>query len=236
MSLAKKVGAALTVLVLAVAGFWLFQRASEGEAAEPAYPLVQVERRDIEVVAEAAGLVEPVRVVEVKSNASGEVLAVTAETGDRVERGALLAEIDPRDVQSSLDQAEADLVGGDLAVEQPRLGGRVLQRLGQQLMHLDHLDPTLFHFQHEVVVILLRFVHPEHVVEQQRIAVRRGQPLVGEIRAVHDHRAQRSDLRVRSQGGVGNRAHVSASPLVRRRAAAGRDCQPQTQSGPPPPA
>lgn len=109
MTLPKKLGAAVTVLLVAAGGLWTLRRASQGEASEPAYPVVQVERRDIEVVAEAAGLVEPVRVVEVKSNASGEVLAVSAETGDRVERGALLAEIDPRDVQSSLDQAEADL-------------------------------------------------------------------------------------------------------------------------------
>jgi HlyD family secretion protein len=74
-----------------------------------ALPVAQVERRDIDVVAEAAGLVEPVHVVEVKSHASGLVLAVHAETGDSVERGDLLAEIDPRDVQSALDQAAADL-------------------------------------------------------------------------------------------------------------------------------
>lgn len=109
MSLPRKLSAALMVVLVVAAGLWTLRRASKGEASEPAYPLARVERRDIEVVAEAAGLVEPVRVVEVKSNASGEVLSVTAETGDTVERGTLLAEIDPRDVQSSLDQAEADL-------------------------------------------------------------------------------------------------------------------------------
>jgi HlyD family secretion protein len=68
-----------------------------------------VERRTIDVVAEASGLVEPVRVVEVKSNAGGEVLHVAVETGDHAEQGALLAEVDPRDVQSAVDQAAADL-------------------------------------------------------------------------------------------------------------------------------
>jgi HlyD family secretion protein len=68
-----------------------------------------VERRDLEVRAEAAGTVEPVLVVEVKSKASGEVLRMHVETGDAVERGALLAEIDPRDVRNALSQAEADL-------------------------------------------------------------------------------------------------------------------------------
>jgi HlyD family secretion protein len=84
-------------------------RASDKEADGPKLATAAVEQRSIQVVAEAAGLVEPVRVVEVKSNASGEVLSVEVDTGDRVEKGALLAQIDPRDVQSALDQAQADL-------------------------------------------------------------------------------------------------------------------------------
>jgi len=101
----------VTVLVLAAltaGGWWLWQRDGEAENAEATLATATSERRDIEVVAEAAGLVEPVQVVEVKSNASGELLGVYAETGDRVKKGTLLAEIDPRDVQSAVDQAQAD--------------------------------------------------------------------------------------------------------------------------------
>ncbi|EAU66688.1 efflux transporter, RND family, MFP subunit [Stigmatella aurantiaca DW4/3-1] len=72
-------------------------------------PTTTAERRNLEVVAEASGLLEPIRIVEVKSKASGEVLRVLFETGQRAEQGALLAEIDPRDVQNALTQAEADL-------------------------------------------------------------------------------------------------------------------------------
>ncbi len=91
------------------AGAFVVSRPSDKEAAGPKLATASVEQRSIQVVAEAAGLVEPVRVVEVKSNASGEVLSVQVDTGDRVEKGALLAQIDPRDVQSALDQAQADL-------------------------------------------------------------------------------------------------------------------------------
>jgi HlyD family secretion protein len=45
----------------------------------------------------------------VKSRASGEVLRVLVETGDDVEQGALLVEIDPRDVRLEHEQASADL-------------------------------------------------------------------------------------------------------------------------------
>jgi HlyD family secretion protein len=75
-------------------------------------PTVQsavVERGDLMITAEATGSVEPVRKVEVKSKASGEILRLHVDIGDRVEPGALLAEIDPRDVRNASEQTEADL-------------------------------------------------------------------------------------------------------------------------------
>lgn len=83
-----------------------------GEAAEetsPRFITAQASRGNLELRAEATGAVEPVREVEVKSKASGEVLRLHADVGDRVERGALLAEIDPRDVRNRFNQTEADL-------------------------------------------------------------------------------------------------------------------------------
>lgn len=72
-----------------------------------------VERRTLDVRVEATGLIEPIRIVEVKSKASGEILALHVETGDEVEEGALLAQVDPRDVRNALDQAIADLEVAD---------------------------------------------------------------------------------------------------------------------------
>ena len=82
-----------------------------GEAAEdgPMVQTVEVTRGDLMLRAEASGQVEPVREVEVKSKASGEILWLHIDVGDHVEPGTLLAEIDPRDVQNRFDQAEADL-------------------------------------------------------------------------------------------------------------------------------
>ena len=75
----------------------------------PNYEAVAVERRDIVVSAEAAGSIEPILVVDVKSKASGEIMELRAETGDIVNQGDLLVRVDPRDPQNSLAQAEADL-------------------------------------------------------------------------------------------------------------------------------
>ena len=81
-----------------------------GNASEaPAVQSTEVIRETMRITAEATGQVEPVRQVEVKSKASGEILRLHADIGDRVDPGTLLAEIDPRDVQNAYDQAEADL-------------------------------------------------------------------------------------------------------------------------------
>ncbi|MBW3552173.1 MAG: efflux RND transporter periplasmic adaptor subunit [Gemmatimonadetes bacterium] len=79
---------------------------ADGDGSEE---LAVVERGDLEIAVEASGSVEPILIIEVKSKASGEITALHVETGDQVERGALLATVDPRDVRNTLAQAEADL-------------------------------------------------------------------------------------------------------------------------------
>lgn len=90
-----------------------------GEAAEegPSLLTVEVTRGNLLIEAEATGTVEPIRSVEVKSKASGEILRLHIDIGDEVDRGALLADIDPRDVQNRFDQMEADLEVAQARVE-----------------------------------------------------------------------------------------------------------------------
>ena len=91
-----------------------------GEAAEETTSSVlttTVIRGDLLIRAEAVGSVEPVREVEVKSKASGEILRLHIDIGDIVERGTLLAEIDPRDVRNRYDQTEADLAVAEAQLE-----------------------------------------------------------------------------------------------------------------------
>ena len=95
-------GAALLAPIVVACG------ASEADEA-PTLQTAAVTRGDLMITAEATGNVEPIRKVEVKSKASGEVLRLHVDIGDEVEPGALLAEVDPRDVQNAFDQAEADL-------------------------------------------------------------------------------------------------------------------------------
>ena len=96
MSKTKKWIISGSAALLLGAGVYVTQRGEEPKTNERSAAVAVVERRDMEVVAESAGLVEPLRVVEVKSQASGEVLKVHYDTGDTVAEGTLLAEIEPR--------------------------------------------------------------------------------------------------------------------------------------------
>lgn len=97
----------LLVLGLALAGCNGRGESNETQAAPP--DTAAVERRDLEIRAEASGQIEPVRIVEVKSKVSGELLRITVETGDEVKQGDLLASVDPRDVRNTYSQASADM-------------------------------------------------------------------------------------------------------------------------------
>ena len=96
----------------------LFVACGTGEGSEEtSVQTAAVVRGDLMITAEATGSVEPIRKVEVTSKASGEVTRLYVDIGDEVEPGALLAEVDPRDVKNAFDQAEADLVVAQARLE-----------------------------------------------------------------------------------------------------------------------
>ena len=97
------------VLILGSAGIAACSSAEVAEEAEPTRLTADVTLGDLLIRAEATGNVEPVREVEGKSKASGEILRLHIDVGDEVSRGALLAEIDPRDVRINYNQVQADL-------------------------------------------------------------------------------------------------------------------------------
>ena len=90
-----------------------------------------------------------------------------------------------------------DLVRGDPPVEHEGAGlGAVAEDVGEQVLDVVDLDAAVLHLQHEVGVVRARLLHPDHVVEQEVVAVAGRQPLVGERRARHHHLAELADLRM----------------------------------------
>ena len=107
-------------------------RGETNEAQNAPQDTAPVERRDLEIRAEASGQIEPVRVVEVKSKISGELTRITVETGDEVEQGALIGTVDPRDVRNAYAQAEADMALARARVETTRAQRNRAEQLAKE--------------------------------------------------------------------------------------------------------
>ncbi len=105
----------VALVAIAVVAFQFLRNGEEEPA--PVYQVVPVRTRDIVVSASAAGAVEPITTVEVKSKASGEIFEIRVETGDDVTAGQLLVRVDPRVPQATLRQAEADLTLAEAQLE-----------------------------------------------------------------------------------------------------------------------
>jgi HlyD family secretion protein len=105
---------------------------SKAEEQEAAPEMAAVGKQDLNVRAEAAGLVEPIMTVEIKSKASGEVTAVHVETGQEVRRGTLLVEVEPRDVRNAYAQAEADLEVATARAQTSAANKRRVEQLRKQ--------------------------------------------------------------------------------------------------------
>jgi macrolide-specific efflux system membrane fusion protein len=96
--------------VVALVGGYLWMRESSA-ATEPAIETTRVRRQTLEREVSATGVIRPMvgAEIEVGSRVSGIVHRIPVAVGDRVERGDLLALINPIELQASLAQSRADL-------------------------------------------------------------------------------------------------------------------------------
>ena len=108
---------AIVIVVLAVAGgAFLWARygvTARGSAAKgpPAVPVSvgKVQLKDVPMRLSAIGNVEPFTSVAIKARVDGQIVQVHFKEGDRVRRGDVLFQIDPRPFEASLAQAQANL-------------------------------------------------------------------------------------------------------------------------------
>ena len=133
----------------------------------PVYQMVPVTSRDIVVSASAAGVIEPVTTVEVKSKASGEITEVRVETGDAVRAGQLLVKVDPRVPRNALRQAEADLEVAQASLTNAESQLRRAEELREAnlITEQDYEDTSL-----QVANAKAQLVRAERTLEDARIA------------------------------------------------------------------
>jgi len=112
----------MIVVVVLIGGYWLAHRTSvpergrfahfrHGGYSAMAMPVgtAKVVDADVPEYLDALGTVTPLRTVTVRSLVSGELLSVAYSEGQHVDKGDLLAQIDPRPFQAQLIQAQGAL-------------------------------------------------------------------------------------------------------------------------------
>jgi HlyD family secretion protein len=80
--------------------------------------LFTVKRGDLRVIVRETGTVEPFSKVEVKSKVGGRILRLVVEEGQRVRRGDLIAQIDPIETQSQVNQIRQQIVAAQARLDQ----------------------------------------------------------------------------------------------------------------------
>ncbi|GIV03037.1 MAG: hypothetical protein KatS3mg015_1867 [Fimbriimonadales bacterium] len=95
-----------------------------------------VDRGDIEITVIETGKIEAVQDVEVKSRVSGRIAKLYVQEGDRVEKGQLIAEIDPQEIRLQLEQTTAQLrsaeAGAKRSLESVQLTRKQMETALQQ--------------------------------------------------------------------------------------------------------
>lgn len=99
--------ALLAIVLVVVGAAWLTHTQDPADIFE----IETVKRGNIEHNVTAIGTLQPRSYVDVGAQVSGQILALHVQPGDVVEKGHLLAEIDPRVPQATVDAGRAALAG-----------------------------------------------------------------------------------------------------------------------------
>ncbi len=122
---------ALAVLIAASASYYFYspetqspavgRRGMDGSGRPMPVMAIAARSGDIDVVINALGTVTARSTVAVKPRVDGQLISVTAQEGQMVKAGDVLAEIDPRPFQVLLDQANGQLVRDQALHDNARL-------------------------------------------------------------------------------------------------------------------
>ena len=110
----------LAVVVAVTASAAAYYRA-RGADATPAYRTAAVTRGDVVDAVEATGTLEAVTTVQVGSQVSGTIKALSADFNSRVRKGQVIAELEPSLFQTQVDQASATVSRLQAEVERARV-------------------------------------------------------------------------------------------------------------------
>src|ERR1700752_359299 len=111
------IGGAGAVL-LAVAGFYFWG----GQTSAAQYLTAKVERGNLRNTVTATGTLQAVTTVQVGSQASGTISALSADYNSVVKKGQVIAQLDPSVSKAQVEQARANLQQAQASLQQARAG------------------------------------------------------------------------------------------------------------------
>src|ERR1700744_1716415 len=143
MKKSRTIGWIVLIAVLGGAGYFGWQRhqesvqkaenAQKAAARKPAIPVSMspVEKTDFPVFLTSLGTVQTLNTVVVRTRVDGQIDKIAFQEGQMVKQGDLLAEIDPRPFQASLDQAKAKKVQDEANLANANLDLQRYTKLGE---------------------------------------------------------------------------------------------------------
>ena len=108
--------AAAAVIALVAGGAYFLHRDAGADAG--AWRTVEVEQGDIRVAISATGTLSAISTVVVGSQISGQVTEVLADFNDKVEKGQVIARIDPSSYQAQIEQGSAQIASARASLAQ----------------------------------------------------------------------------------------------------------------------
>jgi HlyD family secretion protein len=105
----------ILALVAAAAGGWAWYGARNG-GGEAKYRIGKVERGPLQAVVVASGTLNAVTTVQVGSQISGQILEILADFNTQVQKGQIIARIDPQSFELRVSQTRADVDAAGSAV------------------------------------------------------------------------------------------------------------------------
>lgn len=134
----RKKLAFLFLIIVFISGmyYFVFRKSVSGkkDKAGSNSETVEVKRGDILVSINVTGTIKPLKVVEVKSKASGKIIRMPVEQGDYLEKGKLIVEIEKTFTQPEVDKAKAALDAAQARLEKIKTEIELEKETNQRLI------------------------------------------------------------------------------------------------------
>lgn len=105
----------IIVIVLGVGGYYLY-KSYNTTSAQTSYVLAAAEKGTITTSVSGSGQISASNQIDIKSKAAGTIISVNVKNGQSVKSGTILAQIDSRDAQKTVSDAQSSLENAKISL------------------------------------------------------------------------------------------------------------------------